>query len=522
MRDATPGLRGRGVRAGAHRLVAVTACLSVAVLPAACSGSSSGTAAGSPTAAPSAGTSPGSGSPDRAPTAGSAPSALDSAGNPAGSSRPAPTKPVAGGRTLAPGSALAARPTAPAPTSRGVQEAIAKALADPELHGRLGVAVVDPRTGRLLYGFGQASSFTPASTMKLFTATAAVDLLGAGTRFTTRVVKISPAGAPVSVVLVGGGDISLARAPVAAGQPPARGATPGAADIATLAARTVAALGPVRAVRLAYDASLFTGPATSAQWIPSYLVTGQVSPVSALTVDAGRVGPGRRQRSTAPATAAVQAFAQALDARGVKVAVLPTPVRAPAAAPTVAAVQSPPVAGLVAHLLTESDNDYGESMFRHIALASGQPGDFGGGIRAVVADLRRRGIDPRTTRVLDGSGLSRQDRTTPLAMAAVLVAAVREPALRSVADSIAVAGVSGTVRDGFTGAAAAGRLRVRAKTGTLAGVSALAGTVSTPSAGELVFVFLTDTLPTTYPNGPRSALELAAARLAQCGCHTPG
>ncbi len=440
------------------------------------------------------------------------------------SSRVPPWSRVPPAGSVLPGSALAARPGGVPPAPAGVRGAIGPALADPALAGRLGVAVLDPRTGRTVYGSDADRAFLPASTQKLFTALAAVDTLGAGRRLTTRVVLVRAVapGAVASLVLVGGGDVSLARAPVVVGGPPVPGATAGAADVATLAARTASALHGVHRVRLAVDTSLFTGPAGNPSWAPSYLVGGQVSPVSALSVDAGRVGPGRRVRSANPGLAAGQELAADLRSRGLTVTVAGTPVRATASAPVLAAVQSPPVTALVAHLLASSDNDYAEALFRLVATAAGRPADFAGGSRAVLAALRRRGVDVRALRLYDGSGLSRSDRATPTALAAALSAAVRVPALRPVADGLGVAGVSGTVATGFTGPAAAGRLRVRAKTGSLAAVSALAGTVSTASAGELVFVFLSDTLHTTDPDGPRHALELAAARLAQCGCHVPG
>lgn len=442
----------------------------------------------------------------------------------AAAARTGPATPVRTGPSPLPGSALAARPAGPPPTAAGVRAAVAGALADPDLAGRLGVAVVDPLSGRTVYGWGQDRTFVPASTQKLFTAVAAIDALGAGHRVTTRVVRtgaVTP-GAVVPLVLVGGGDVSLARTAAVAGGPPVPGATPGAADVATLAARTVAALPGVRQVSLAVDTSLFTGPAVNPHWEPSYLTDGQVSPVSALSVDAGRVGPGRQVRSADPGLAGVQELAADLRSRGLTVVLAGAPVRATTTARTVAAVQSPTVAALVAHMLATSDNDYAEALLRLVAASSGQRADVGGGVRAVLADLRRRGVAVGGLQIVDGSGLSRLDRATPAALAATVAVAVREPALRPVADGLGVAGVSGTVATGFTGPAAAGRLRVRAKTGTLSAVSGLAGTVSTTGAGELVFAFLSDTLPTAYPDGPRRALELAAARLAQCGCHVPG
>jgi len=539
------GYPGQGPAAGLSTVLsaALAAALCAGAL-APTSGCTSTPAAGARVAPPAAGARSSDASPDAGPDARTAaspdaspeatvtptPTAPLASARPSAAHPPAAGPPARPGTTPLPGSALAARPGGPPPTAAGVRAAVAAALADPELAGRLGVAVVDPRTGRLVYGSGQDHPFVPASTQKLFTAVAAIDTLGAERRLATRVVRsgaASPAaaaspGAPVSLVLVGGGDVSLARTAAVAGQPPVTGATAGAADVATLAARTAAALPGVRQVRLSVDTSLFTGPAGNPHWAPYYLVGGQVSPVSALSVDAGRVGPGRRVRSADPGLAGAQQLASDLRSRGLTVTLAGAPVRAAATAPTVAAVQSPTVAALVAHMLTTSDNDYAEALFRLVAVASGQRADFRGGAGAVLADLRRRGVDVRPLRLYDGSGLSRLDRATPTALAAALSAAVREPALRPVADGLGVAGVSGTVATGFTGPAAAGRLRVRAKTGTLSAVSALAGTVSTAGSGELVFAFLSDTLHTTYPNGPRRALELAAARLAECGCHVPG
>lgn len=500
--------------APAHRCAGVVVALAVTLIAAAaCQQSPSRTAAPTPAAGPGAPRSsgPSSGGPS---SSGASPGASGTAVPPGGTPTSALVRYPAD-------SPLATRPHGGAATAVGVAAALRPALGVPALHGRLAAVVVDPVTGRTLYSANPDLPLTPASSMKMLTAVAAVDTVGAGTRFTTKVLRTSAPGPDPTIALGGGGDISLARVATPPGHPPPAGGTAGGADLATLAARTVAALPGVRTVHLSWDATRYSGPAVDPAWRASYLVTGQVSPVSALTVDQGRVGPGRRQRSPDPAAAAAGSFAAALKARGITATVAAAGAAAPATAPALASVTSPPVAELIGHMLTASDNDYAESLLRHIALATGRPATFAGGAAAVVADLARRSIGPAGIRMLDGSGLAGSDTVTVAELAALHVAALRDPTLRPVADGLAVAGVSGTVRTGFTGPAAPARGRVRVKTGTLAGISALSGAVTTASAGQLVFAVVVDGLATNLPYASRTALERAAAALVPCGCGAP-
>jgi serine-type D-Ala-D-Ala carboxypeptidase/endopeptidase (penicillin-binding protein 4) len=90
--------------------------------------------------------------------------------------------------------------------------------------------------------------------------------------------------------------------------------------------------------------------------------------------------------------------------------------------------------------------------------------------------------------MVDGSGLSRQNRTTPHDVVDLLVGLDRSEAAGPMRVSLAVAGKAGTLSDRMRRSAAKGRCR--AKTGTLNGVSNLAGYCHSRSGARLAFAFL--------------------------------
>lgn len=396
------------------------------------------------------------------------------------------------------------------PSAAGVARMLDPLLAVPQLGPRVGAVIVDAGSGATLLDRAGDVPHTPASTAKLLTGAAALTALGPDARLATRVVRGT---APDEVVLVGGGDPTLTAAD-RSGPPAAR-----LTDLARATAAALASGGPPGPVTLRFDDSLFVGPAVSPGWEPGYVASGQVSPVSALAVDAGRQRPGVElsPRYADPAAAAAAAFAAALAAAGVPVSGAPSRVAAAPAseAPELARVTSPPLSTLVERMLTDSDNDLAEALARHVARAQGWPASFDGAGQAVPAVVARLGVPVAGVRLLDGSGLSRADAVPARSLAAVLAAAAGpRPGLRSLLSGLPVAGFSGTLADRFVGAPAAGV--VRAKTGTLTGVSALAGVAYDADGAVLVFVVLADRVPATGP--ARLALDRVAEATQSCGC----
>jgi len=321
------------------------------------------------------------------------------------------------------------------------------------------------------------------------------------------------------VVLVGGGDVMLSAG---AGNPALVNGRAGLRDLAQQTAKSLLAKNQ-KSVRLTLDDRLFSGPSRSPRWSASDVADGYVAPIQALEINGGRIRSGHNvARSADPALVAAQTFAGLLSKRGIKVTGTIRRGAAPKSADGEAVlgrVDSAPISSLVEYTLTESDNTVAETLGRLVAIAAGKPGSFAAAGPAVVAAAGELGVPVAGAVLTDTSGLGDGTRIPAQALTGVLALAAgdEQPQLRAVLSGLPVAGVSGTLRDRFAGS----RQRVatgvvRAKTGTLTGVSSLAGTVVDKDGRFLVFAALADRVTST--TAARVALDSLAATLAGCGC----
>lgn len=380
------------------------------------------------------------------------------------------------------------------------------------------VAPLEGRGATYLLGQGVA---TPASTTKVVTSTVALFLLGAEHTFETTTV-LQGGGKTPELVLVGGGDPFLLSGQDALwGTSTPATYVPEKADIATLARRTARELRAdgVTRVRLGYDDSLFSGPAVNPEWEPDYIPDGVVSPITALWVDEGRdpIGYGR---VADPSLSAAGVFAAALKANGITVAGSATHVVAGSSATDVAAVESPPLAQIVQRIIEVSDNEASEVLLRHIGLASVGEGSSDAGQRGVEKVLEANGVAMRGSVLYDGSGLSRNSVMSPQLLLDVLRFAAddKQPDLRPVISSLPVAAYTGSLADRMGEGAPSGRGRVRAKTGTLTGVTSLAGIAVDLDGNLMVFALMADKVPPPRSGMAQTAMDNAAAALGACHC----
>lgn len=396
-----------------------------------------------------------------------------------------------------------------APGAAGVDSAELGARLDElvtadDLGDHFGLAVAVLGSDELLYAHNATETFIPASTMKIITGAAVLELLGPDARFVTSVV---PGADADEIVLVAGGDPTLTAGDEAV--------VPGGESLDELARRTAEALlaDDITSVRLGYDDSLFTAPAVDADWRSTYITSDVVAPVTALQVDGGRERPGFTARADDPSLDAAVEFAAMLDEHGVAVAGSPSRTDG-ADGEALAAIGSPPLASIVEHMLETSDNDMAENLARHVGSAGEGEASNAATSSAVDAALGEIGVDLNGASVLDGSGLARGNELTPELLVRTLNAAAdpQQPGLRGVLSGLPVASFTGTL----TERVADGSGAVRAKTGTLTGVTSLSGTALGEDGVTYAFAAMADDISNTI--AARAAMDEIAAVISQCGC----
>ena len=387
------------------------------------------------------------------------------------------------------------RSTAPIPSAQGVKKVIGP-LTKTSAWGSFSGMVIDPGSGEVLFDRKGDRALIPASTAKLATAAAALKTFGTTHRLTT-VTKQSQD----TVYLVGGGDTTLTRP-----------------QLRKLARETAKALGPTKRVKLVFDDTLFEGPKYGPGWSRSFPNAGVAAPVSALMVGLGKTAPGARSRVKNPARQAATLFAQGLKAQGVQVESIKRG-STPSTATELARHQSEHMTGLVGDLLTDSDNDLAESLAHLVGgKVLGDP-SFEGGAQATTSILTSAGIDTSGMKLADGSGLSRSNAMAADTLADLLtvVALGKETSWWPISAGLAIAGKTGTLADRFTTKSTkAGAGVVRAKTGSLTGVSSLAGLVKDDDGRLLVFALISNKVSSLY--SARETMDKIASQLAECGC----
>ncbi|MDT5089253.1 MAG: hypothetical protein QOG47_1960, partial [Mycobacterium sp.] len=351
----------------------------------------------------------------------------------------------------------------------------------------------------------------PASTNKTLTSAAALLALDRNARVTTRVVAGQQSG---TVVLVGGGDPTLSGA--APGQDTWYRGAARLSDLADQVRRS-----GVTPTAVEVNTSLFSGPTFAPGWDPADIGGGDIAPIESVMLDAGRVQPAtdESRRSVTPALDAGHALAAALGVDPQRVTVTSQPVDS--GARQLAAVQSAPLIDRLNEMMNLSDNVMAECIAREVAAAMQRPLSFTGAVAAVTNRLSTAHVDTGNALLRDSSGLSVDDRLTAKTLDSVVQAAAGsgEPTLRPLLDLLPIAGGSGTLSDRFidgtpAGSGPAGWLR--AKTGSLTAVNALAGVVTDRSGRVLSFALISNN---AGPSG-RTAIDAVAVALWSCGCVT--
>jgi D-alanyl-D-alanine carboxypeptidase/D-alanyl-D-alanine-endopeptidase (penicillin-binding protein 4) len=435
---------------------------------------------------------------------------------------------------------------------------------------KLSVAVLDPDSGKLLYGKNEKLGLNAASNVKLVTEAAALSALGPEFRWKTTVLGAVPAeggkavnagelrgdlyvktsGDPtlstpelnalaVSLAAVGlrrvrGGLVVDATAFDSTVSPPAfeqknssaafRAPSSAASlngNVVTVTITPGPAVGSAARVVLepASPALVLSGSVITTAKGPAApeVETSDASSGKTRVTVAGRIRLGSEPRTlqrriVSPETYFGHTFKQILSKRGIAVEGTVRVAPAPKEGLRVLATRESPTLAVVVHDLGKrSVNFSAEQLLRTLGgEAQGRPGTFAKGLDAVARFLEGIGI-PRGSYVMkNGSGLYDSNRFSAEQIALVLRAALRDFRISSeFLASLAVGGADGTLAHRMAGSVA--ERFVRAKTGTLANVSCLSGIVGAPGSRPLIFAILMNDLPA--PAAARAAQDRITATL---------
>jgi D-alanyl-D-alanine carboxypeptidase/D-alanyl-D-alanine-endopeptidase (penicillin-binding protein 4) len=348
-----------------------------------------------------------------------------------------------------------------------------------------GAYVYDLTTKQALFSERATTMRPPASVEKLYTATAALERLGPTTRLQTTVFGVghlAPGGIwEGNLYLRGGGDPTFGDSSFIASHYAGAGA-----NMSTLVTQLVRTdgihhiVGSIEGDESYFD-SLRGEPSSNYAFDPFLEGT-----LRALAFDRG--ASGSEHGAHAPAAYAARKLRQALTADGVSIRGSSGAAATPPGATQLTAVVSPTVAELLGLMLPPSDNFFAETLLKDLGAHFAGAGTTAAGAAVVSQTISSLlAIQPH---VVDGSGLSEADRTSPYEVADLLVELAETPVGTVLREHMAIAGHTGTLELRMRHTGASGRCE--GKTGTLTGVSNLVGYCQAADGHLLAFAFFND------------------------------
>ena len=367
-----------------------------------------------------------------------------------------------------------------------------------------GAYVYDLTAKQALFSERATTMRPPASVEKLYTATTALEQMGPSAHLDTTVLGVGHLAAggvwEGSLYLRGGGDPTFGTTSFIERHYGGVGAS-----LSTLVSQLVhtdgihSITGSVEGDESYFD-SLRGEPSSDYAWDPFLEGT-----LSALAFNRGETGSERGPH--APAAFAARALWGALKARGVSIRGSSGAASTPAGATQLAQVPSPTLTQLLGLMLPPSDNFFAETLVKDLGALYGGAGTTAAGAAVVSKAMAAVfGIHPH---VVDGSGLSEADKTSPYQVADLLVGLAATPFGAVLRDSLAIAGHTGTLELRMRGTRASGNCQ--GKTGTLTGVSNLVGYCQAADGHTLAFAIFNDGIPTEAAHTFQDNMVITAA-----------
>ncbi len=367
----------------------------------------------------------------------------------------------------------------PTPALSALQAALNRQLtaAGPDI----GALVYDITTQQQLFSLRAVVKRPPASVEKLYTSVAVLDRLGPGARFQTSVLgtgHLGPGGVwHGDLYLRGGGDPTFGDG--AFNRVWEDGYGPTAEQL----------VGQLVARRIRRVTGLVIGD-------PSLFDAKRGGPSSGFAADVADIGGqlagltydhGATLHRLGPGAFAAHELMLTMRGAGIRSKAAKFTASTPPGADTLASVSSPPTAVLLKLTDVPSDDFFAEILTKQLGVRFGSGGSTAAGAAVIASAVAERGVHPE---IVDGSGLSREDRSSPLEVVDLLRSVWGTPPGEILRASLPVVGRTGTVQG--IGLRTAAQGRCVAKTGTLDYVTNLAGYCRSRGGDTLAFALFVD------------------------------
>ena len=341
------------------------------------------------------------------------------------------------------------------PWPQNVQTRLDSLMLDPLLEStQIGLMVYDLTADSLLYSHGAKQTLRPASTMKLLTAVTAIDLLGGDYKLNTSLRYMGTVKDSVltgDLICVGGLDPMFDANDMRAFVESVKGL-----GVDTIRGRLVAA--------------------------PSFKESELLGEGWCWDDDNPQLSPLLVERKDE----FMPVFANRLREAGIVVeaSITTAPYSKDA---LMLCLRSHTLKDVLMPMLKESDNLYAESLFFQIAASQTvRPAKAAHARQIIKRELSKAGVTGVPYRIADGSGLSLYNYVTPELMVKLLCYAYKNTKIfMQLYPALPIAGQDGTLKKRMTGPYTNGK--VKAKTGTLTGISSLAGYLTTANGHVLAF-----------------------------------
>jgi len=360
-------------------------------------------------------------------------------------------------------------------------QAINNIISDVPASTKMAILIYNPLTQDTLVSINHTETMIPASNTKLFTTATALELMGGDYLLSTKIMAddddFSDGIINGNIYIKGFGNPTFSSD-----------------ELESLVNQLYQS--GLRTVKgdVIGDDTYFDDVYSRDDWISEERANVKLPPISALVIDRNRTIVTKKRRGRYrnyfvniedPPLFAAKKLMEKLTAYGVKVEgkTISGQTVEDAKSLTESSIE---LRELLKEINKSSDNFYAECLFKTLgSVYSGQQGNSFFSTQAILNYIEDNSIYSTGTKVVDGSGISRFDQVTAGALAGLLEKVYFNiKQFDDFYNSLSIAGVDGTLHRRMIGTPAENNFR--GKTGTLNGVSSLAGYVTTDSDDDLI------------------------------------